>query len=166
MDLAAVATAIADAYEPPVTGRPSPIGDAQKVQDFLTALEDGDYLQTAADYAGISYETITRWMKRGEAGEEPFVAFCKACKRATARAEHNALKKVRDAGADPRFWAAEMTYLERRHPEKWGRRNESQDGPKVVVQIGVHASDVRVLVSAPASLSPVPRNELAEESTG
>lgn len=162
MDLTAVATAIADAYEPPPLGRPSPIGDAAIVQDFLKALEDGDYIQTAADYAGISHDTITRWMKRGEAGEEPFAAFCVACKRATARAEHNALEKVRKAGADPRFWAAEMTYLERRHPEKWGRRNESQDGPRVLVQIGVQATDVQVSIASSASPSLVPRNELGE----
>jgi hypothetical protein len=54
---------------------------------------------------------------------------------------------VRKAGELPQFWAAEMTYLERRFPEKWGRRQDSQDGPKVVVQIGVRDSDVRVQIA-------------------
>jgi hypothetical protein len=63
---------------------------------------------------------------------------------------------VRVAGNDPRFWAASMTYLERRHPERWARRSEGQDGPKVVVQIGVRDSDVqvRLVTSAPPELGP------------
>jgi hypothetical protein len=56
------------------------------------------------------------------------------------------VSKVRKAGADPRFWAASMTYLERRHPERWARRSEGNDGPKVVVQIGVRDSDVQVSI--------------------
>lgn len=57
--------------------------------------------------------------------------------------------KVREAGKDPRFWAASMTYLERRHPERWARRQDSNDGPKVIVQIGVRDSDVQVQIASP-----------------
>lgn len=146
MDLTAVATAIADAYEPARTGYPCRIGQVDTIQTFLEAVEAGNYLQTAADLADISQETIRLWMKRGEAGEEPFKLFLGAVKRATARAEAQEVQKVRAAGNDPRFWAASMTYLERRHPEKWGRRNESQDSPKIIVQIGVQATDVQVSV--------------------
>jgi len=51
-----------------------------------------------------------------------------------------------------------MTALERRHPERWARRQEGNDGPKVVVQIGVNDKDVQVncitVSSDRASLSP------------
>jgi hypothetical protein len=63
------------------------------------------------------------------------------------------------SGKDPRFWAAEMTYLERRHPDRWGRRQEEAAGPKVVVQIGIKDSDVQI------SLSPIPAASPTTESS-
>ena len=48
---------------------------------------------------------------------------------------------------DPRLWAAEMTYLERKHPDRWGRRQDDQNMPRVVVQIGVGGSEVRIGVN-------------------
>jgi hypothetical protein len=60
------------------------------------------------------------------------------------------VRKVRAAGRDPRFWAAEMTYLERRHPHRWGRRAEGHDGPKVIEQIGSRDSDVQVNIQGHA----------------
>lgn len=157
MDLTAVATAIADAYEPPRVGRPCAIGQSDTVQELLEAIEAGNYLDTAAALAGISENTVRNWVKRGEAGETPYDAFLRAVKRASAKAEAEEVGKVRRAGNDPRFWASSMTYLERKFPEKWGRRNESQDGPRVLVQIGVQTQDVSVTVLSspqPASLSP------------
>lgn len=163
MDLQQIATRIADAYEAPHTGRPSPIGDHETLLDFFKAIEDGNYTDTACDIAGISHESLRRWLKRADDGEEPYITFRAALKRISARAEGIEVQKVRKAGEDPRFWAASMTYLERRHPEKWGRRNESQDGPRVLVQIGVQTTDVQVSIassSSSASPSLVPRNEL------
>jgi len=114
-------------------------------------VEQGNYVETAAELAGVAKSTVYNWMKRGEAGEAPYAAFMHAVKRASARAEAKAVANVRRAGLDDRFWAAEMTYLERRHPEKWGRRQESNDGPKVIVQIGARDADVQVqVIAAPA----------------
>lgn len=148
MNLQQIAADIASAYQPPLTGRPSLIADPETLGEFLTAIEAGNYIQTAAELAGISLETIRSWTKRGEDGEEPFKQFLGAMKRASARAEALEVQKVRTAGNDPRFWAASMTYLERRHPDKWARRSEGNDGPKVVVQIGARDADVRVSITA------------------
>jgi hypothetical protein len=41
-----------------------------------------------------------------------------------------------------------MTYLERKYPEKWGRRQDDSAGPKVQVIIGASESEVRVNVIA------------------
>lgn len=56
------------------------------------------------------------------------------------------LQNVRAAGKLPQFWAAEMTYLERRHPDRWGRRTGEADAPRVIVQIGARDSDVTINV--------------------
>jgi len=151
MNLQQVAQDIANAYQPPMTGRPSDIGNADTVLAILSSLEDGNYLEIASELAGVSENIIRNWVKRGEDGEEPFDAFMRAVKRASAKAEAMEVGKVRTAGQDPRFWAASMTYLERRHPDRWARRSDGNDGPKVIVQIGVRDSDVQVQVqSSPA----------------
>lgn len=150
-DLARIANDIADSYTPPHTGVRSRIGEADTVQELLQAIENGNYVETAAELAGLSKQSVYDWIKRGEAGEEPFKLFADAIKRASARAEAAEVVKVREAGNDPRFWAASMTYLERRHPERWARRSEDNNSPKVVVQIGVRDSDVQVHVNSIAS---------------
>jgi hypothetical protein len=147
---------IARRYTAPINGSASRIGEADTVQQLLDAVEAGNYVETAAELAGIAKQTLYNWSKRADDREEPFLTLMDAVKRASARAEAAEVAKVRAAGNDPRFWAASMTYLERRHPDRWARRAEGNDGPKVIVQIGVKDSDVQVSVQSSVALSPVP----------
>lgn len=149
LDAAGIAQQIASAYRADSPGRPSRIGEADTVQILLEAVHDGNYIETAAELAGLAKQTVYEWIKRGEARETPYAAFADALKRATARAEAAEVAKVRQAGNDPRFWAASMTYLERRHPDRWARRSDDSSAPKVVVQIGVRDSDVQVSIQGP-----------------
>ena len=43
-------------------GRPSKMTD-ERVTKILEALRAGNYLETAARYAGVSYETLNEWRK-------------------------------------------------------------------------------------------------------
>ncbi len=54
------------------------------------------------------------------------------------------VRNVRKASQLPQFWAAGMTVLERKFPDKWGRRPEDSSTPRIVVQIGVKDGDVQV----------------------
>lgn len=150
MDVALIALEIANNYTKQGTGVPSRIGDSDLVQSFLECVLEGNYIETAAEVAGLSKVTVYDWLKRGEADETPFNLFANAMKRASAQAERESVKRVRKAGEDARFWAADMTFLERRHPEKWARRSEDSGAPKVVVQIGVRDSDVQVSIQGQA----------------
>jgi transposase len=150
METHEIARAIAEAYVPSGAGRPSAIADASTLQVFLSELEHGIHMEPAADLAGIAPNTVRAWLKRGEDRGAAFRLFADALKRASARAEASEVKKVRKAGEDPRFWAAAMTQLERRHPDRWARRSEDSGGPKVVVQIGVRDSDVQVSIQGQA----------------
>lgn len=160
------AEAIAKTYQPPPVGQWSAIANPEHVQDFLEAIAAGNYVETAAELADLSKVTVYNWRKRAETGEQPYVQFVNAWKRAEAWAEAQAVANVRKAGQLPQFWAAEMTFLERRHPERWGRRTEEGSAPRVVVQIGIKDSDVQVQIASSESPSLVPRKELTEESTG
>jgi hypothetical protein len=105
----------------------------------------GNYLETAARAAGFSKQSIYSWRRLAETGNPTAVAFVDALERAEAYAEVEAVDAVRRAGeAGPQYWAAAMTRLERRHPDKWGRRADDANTPKVIVQIGVADSDVRI----------------------
>lgn len=155
MDFAQLAEDIATRYQPLETGSKSRIAEADTVQALLEAVDAGNYIETAAELAGLSKVTVYDWLKKGDAGQEPFKAFANALKRAQARAEAQAVRNVRLAGKDPRFWAAEMTFLERRHPDRWARRSEDGTSPRVVVQIGVKDSDVQVQIGSPPATEQV-----------
>ena len=158
------AEAIAALYQPPTTGRPSDIGSASTVQQVLDAIGDGNYLETAAKLAGLSKVTVYEWLKRGQTGEEPFATFANAVEKAEARAEAQMVANVRKASNLPQFWAAAATHLERRHPDRWGKRQDDNSVPKVIVQIGVGQGDVKVgiQVSSPTFAPDVLQDDTAK----
>lgn len=151
--LAEQAQTIANLYQRPTVGRPSDIGSPTTVQQFLEAVGEGNYIETAAKLAGISKAVVYNWIKRGEAGEQPYDRFVDALQRAEARAEAAMVRNVRKASELPQFWAAAATHLERRHPDRWGKRQDDTNQPKVVVQIGVGTGDVRVGILSPANVN-------------
>lgn len=121
------------------SGRPSKINP--KIQaKICDAIRAGNYIETAAAHAGIHKSTLYDWMKRGarekdrveKAGgrakvkkaEADFVAFSDAVEKALADAE------VRDvmiiANAATTDWKAAAWRLERKFPDKWGRKEKVQ----------------------------------------
>lgn len=116
-------------------GRPSKISNEIK-HKIITAIRAGNYIETASAYAGISKNTLYDWLRRGERekqraeknprykirkSEQPFVDFSDAVEKALAEAE------VRDvaiiAKASEEQWQAAAWRLERKFPDRWGRRN-------------------------------------------
>ena len=84
--------------------------------------------------AGISDQTLANWRLRGEGGEEPFLGFLVALKKAEAEIEAEMAAVVVDQGRKGQ-WLASMTYLERRFPKRWGRqeRIEIEETGRVVL---------------------------------
>jgi hypothetical protein len=137
------------------------VSDPDTVQVFLAAIADGNYRETACKLAGISKQTLYNTIKRAEHGDNSAQAFVDALEKAEALAESETVRNVRQASKLPQFWAAGMTWLERKSPDRWGRRSEDGNAPRVVVQIGVKDSDVTVNVVSPAT-----HNDLPMISTG
>jgi hypothetical protein len=123
-----------------------------RIGRLIDLLVQGNYRDTAAKIVGISSRAIRMWMEKADAGEERFEAVAQVIQIAEGLAEASAVRNVMAAGKHPQFWASSMTYLERKHPEKWGRRQDDSAGPKVQVIIGAQASDVRVNVLAVATV--------------
>jgi len=105
---------------------------------IVQALRVGNYIETAAAWAGIGRQTLFDWLRRGR-GESSgmYHDFVKDCEEALAASE------VRDLGliaqAAPSQWQAAAWRLERRYPDKWGRRERFAvtDGEGNPVQAGV-----------------------------
>lgn len=145
------AEALAQSYQPPLTGRPAFLGDVETVQEVLKQISLGNRREVACALAGISLRTLQYWITAGQDEstdtQTPEKAFLRLYKRAEAIAEARVVGNVLKASEKEAFWAAGMTYLERKHPEAWGKRSEDGNSPKVVVQIGVEAHEVSITVA-------------------
>lgn len=93
---------------------------------LVEALTTGCYRETAARAAGIGVSTLYRWLEQGEADIEhdkatPHRELREALEKAEADAEQTALKIIRAAA--PKNWQAAAWMLERKNPDRWGRRD-------------------------------------------
>ena len=130
---------------------------------LLMAIRAGAHYETACAKARIAYSTFVSWRNRAddEGDEGPFAALMQAVKLAEADAEMESLSDVRVAAKNPKFWAAGMTFLERRHPDRWRRPDAAQQvNVQVGVALGVQVSDEQRRAIVPA-LSPPPERLIA-----
>lgn len=119
----------------------------QEVQDrIMSAVQAGNYLDTAANFAGIDGSTMRRWVQKGDApsAKEPYRSFCTALKSARAAAEVRSVALIQQA-ATGGTWQAAAWYLERSYPERWGRTRVEVTGGT-----SGDSSPIRVEVSAEA----------------
>ena len=107
-----------------------------KVQEkIVQAIKAGNYIETAAAYAGINKSTLYDWLKRGERekqrveknpryrirkSEKPYVEFSDAVEKALAEAEVRDVLLIGKAAEEQ--WQAAAWRLERKFPDRWGRR--------------------------------------------
>jgi len=107
-------------------GAPSKFNE-DRAERLLQAVRGGNYLETAARFAGISYPTLRRWIQKADDPDAPpeYEEFRDALEKARADAEVLALAKIQKAATEG-AWQASAWYLERSAPEKWGRRDTSR----------------------------------------
>ncbi len=136
------------------TGRPTKLTPELQA-DLLRYLRAGNYVVTACKATGIDETQFYKWMEKGakcKAGIH--VDFYQSVQKALADGEALMVGAVRiqavehDAAPDGRVpgnWLAAMTDLERRYPERWGRRvvdnrltGADGKGP-VQIEVGVYA---------------------------
>jgi hypothetical protein len=106
-------------------GRPSKLSD-ELLERVVRAIRAGNYPEVAARHAGVHAATYYRWMERGAPArdapeDEPYRRFRAEVERALADAEATEVGLILKA-AGSGSWAAAAWLLERRFPERWGRR--------------------------------------------
>jgi transposase len=114
-------------------GRPTKL-DAERQERIVLLLRQGNYVETAAALAGIDKTTLYDWLRRGmrardlaaadkevEERELPYAEFSHAIERALAEGEAFHLSIIAKAASEG-VWQASAWTLERRYPDRYGRR--------------------------------------------
>jgi len=126
----------------------------EKVAKLLQALRGGNFREVACEWAGIPERTFRAWMQEGEAGApQSSVDFCRQVIEAEKAAEiRNVAFVMKAAEEDPKH--AEW-WLERKHPERWGRkeRHELTGAGGGALQVEHEGDALEQLTSAIARLA-------------
>ena len=103
-------------------GRPT-LCTPEQMERLCALLREGNTRECAAKLSGIQPRTFYQWMQKGRAGQEPYAQFAHGVKDAEGQAEawHIANLKVHAANT----WQVSCWWLERRRPEKYGKRDIS-----------------------------------------
>lgn len=89
-------------------------------EKIVKAVKAGNYIETAAAFAGISKQTLYDWMKRGnDATRGAYREFLDAMEKALAEAEMFDVYQITRA-AQAGNWQAAAWRLERKFPTKYG----------------------------------------------
>jgi hypothetical protein len=110
-------------------GRHFKLADPQRRETLLEALTAGNTRKAACACAGFSEDAFARYCTA-------YPNFAEAVREAEATAEIRNVGKIQQASE--KNWRAAAWWLERRHPQEWGRKNQTiqtgADGGQIAVQ--------------------------------
>lgn len=101
---------------------------------MITALSEaiakGNYAVTACQLCGIPESTLYNWLSQAQKDtelgvESPYTCLMESLKKAEAQAEAELVRVVRETATKKKEWLPAITFLERRHPDRWGRRDKT-----------------------------------------
>lgn len=138
----------------PKLGRPSKL--TPEVQaTILNSLRAGNYLEPSCHLANVAPQNVYLWIKRGAAeqlridagkpandDETPYREFRDAVKAAQAQSEIRDVALI--AKAAEKQWQAAAWRLERKHYERWGRKQTIEVGGRDGGPIQVEQQVIRV----------------------
>lgn len=94
------------------------------IHEAANLIKAGNYTETVCQYLGFHKSTWYRWMAEGENAKSGLKKeFYLEIKSAESFAEISNVNVVRKAAQEGN-WQAAMTFLERKFPEHWGRREK------------------------------------------
>jgi transposase len=114
----------------------------EMIAKLCKPIAEGNYFVVACRLAGISEQSFYSWLKQAEADikagvESRFTELYESVKRAESEAEAKMIQVVISNAVESKNWVSAMTFLERRHPERWGRKDRIQVDKEEAVQINV-----------------------------
>ena len=123
-------------------GAPSKYNE-DRHQVIVQAVRNGNYRKTAAALAGIGYDTLKDWLNfaRNQPEQYPhYVKLLEDIELAEAEVESELVSVVRHHALSDHMgsWTAAMTFLERRHPDRFGKRDTTvlEGGKEPIKSLG------------------------------
>ena len=112
-------------------GQPTKIDNPDLVETVVNFIKAGNYLNTACEAAGISHQTYYNWKARAEEGlasgrTDKYVEFFERIKKAEKEAEAFLVANIKNAAVKKNVWQAAAFLLERKYPERWGRKDRQE----------------------------------------
>lgn len=101
-------------------------------------LRKGNYLSTTAKACGINSSTLSQWIRRGKKGEEPYATFYKRVEQAEAEGELRSMAIIDDV-ASTGNWLASAWKLERKYPQRFGKKDRVELGGDEDIKIEIQS---------------------------
>lgn len=120
-------------------------------ESICQALRAGNYIETAAAMNGIAKSSYYLWLRRGarererldkskrarpKKSERPYLLFSDAVKKAEAQSEAMSVARIAKAGQEG-AWQAEAWRLERKYPDRWGRKLRVDESVNQSIEVTV-----------------------------
>lgn len=100
----------------------------EQMQRLCNLLREGNTRECAAKLSGIRPRTFYQWMSKGRAGQEPYAQFVHEVKDAEGEAEAWHIANLKTHAATT--WQVSCWWLERRRPNRYGKRDMSWENMK------------------------------------
>jgi transposase len=123
------------------------------IELLATALQNGNYIETACDFAGINRATLYRWLQESEADDaKPLLKeLSDTVMKARAQAEMRNVLRIQKAAEDS--WQAAAWWLERSQPKKWSKQTNVElsgvNGNPITVAVDTRAALLELLTPKP-----------------
>lgn len=124
-------------------------------------------ITTACDLVSITDTTFYKWMRRGkradatERGDEVFVHFARAIKKARAEFISRNLHRIEKAAKEPKTWTAAAWLLERRDAENFGRKET-----EAVAALERRIAELETIIRQQGARSQLPQPEHQPQHDG
>lgn len=89
---------------------------------ICSALNNGNFIETACEYAGIGKTTFYLWLEKGEQGRPEYVDFMNSVRASIAQGEMRLVMAIhKKIDVD---WKAAQYMLTCKFPERWGKKEQ------------------------------------------
>tara|TARA_Y100000004_G_C8948076_1_gene427222 strand:+ start:759 stop:1190 length:432 start_codon:yes stop_codon:yes gene_type:complete len=116
--------------------------DEQLTERLLNAIKLGSYIEHACAYAGINSSTYRRWRSLAEDNLEPYKSLFEKIQQAEAEGIIRRIGRI-EKQAQEGNWQADAWLLERKYPDKFGRRDRVtlQADPNAPIEVNLAWAD-------------------------
>jgi hypothetical protein len=133
-----------------------------RTRKIIALISEGSTIEVACAACGISARTYRRWAAtpNDASTDNRYAAFAAAAEIARAEAEAKAVRMIRTSGRED--WRAWAWYLERSHPDRWGRQTKTELSGPGGRPLMISLKDLHAAAADVAELTEAGRDSVSE----